>query len=264
MKTLVLFLSLLLLWSCERETSVLNDLGQNAAGKQANERIAPYDAVLSLIPPIHPDGTLSIRWNLPSGNKLLSMAIKNEWNGQGVDPGMLEIQPLTVRLPSTGTYSITIKYRGLTDLNAKSETAYYHYDASNPSDCGIVNGVQKPECNHDFSGFRNYTIMQITRNGSSTTAKFDISCSGYANFRAVLVDSKGNKLAEQNIVNPYPTGAKNETLEFQLYTVGSFTLKIYSNECNLQNSCTNYLYINFNNTVVYPMGDIEYFIVAHN
>lgn len=260
MKTLALFLLLFTLWSCEKESSIFNDDDIRNADKQSNERIAVApEAILYIVPTIHPSEKITIGWNLPSNNYLVSLVIKNEWDGMIVNPGLMEILPVEVSLPTTGTYSITINYKSQIDLYAQSETVYYHYDASNPFNSGIVNGIQKPQCQHDFSNFRSYAVMQITK-GSPYIANFDISYTGNANYKAVLTDMEGHKLAEQNLVNPYPSSRVDTTLQFKLYTVGAFTLKIYSNDCTTQDLCTDYLYLNFHNTVIYATGDIEYFI----
>lgn len=147
----------------------------------------------------------------------------------------MEILPIEVSLPTTGTYSITMSYRSSMDWYTRSVVIYYHYDASNPFASGVVSEVQKPQCSHDFSGLRNYAVMKITKGYGLYTANFDVSYTGNANYKAVLFDSEGRKLAERSLVNSYPSSSVDTTLSFDLYTVGSFVLKIYSNDCNLQN-----------------------------
>lgn len=259
MKVFVLFFSLLILWSCEKASSVFDEESIQVADKQSSERLV-RDVSLYVVPALHPSEKISIGWDLPSGYHLSSLVIKNEWDGCTVDPGLMEIVPIEVCLPTTGTYSITMSYRGSMDWYTKSVVIYYHYDASNPSASRVVNEVQKPQCSHDFSGLRSYAVMQITKINDSYIANFDISYTGNANYKAVLFDSEGRKLAERSLVNLYPSSNVDTTLSFHLYTVGSFVLKIYSNDCDLQDLCTNYLYINFHNTVIYAMGDIEYFM----
>lgn len=260
MKTFVLLFSLVILWSCEKDLAVLPDNDLETANKQADARVASDEASLYIVPAIHPSERIAIGWDLPSNAYLLSLVIKNEWDGSIISPGLLELLPVEVSLPSTGTYSITLNYKDRIGIDIKSVTMYYHYDASNPSVSGVVSGVQKPECSHDFSGLRPYAVVQIIQNYGSYTAIFDISYTGNANYKAIVTDVNGNQIGEQqDLVNRYPTSQVDTTLYFELYTVGAFVFKIYSKDCELQNQCTDYRYINFHNTVVYPMGDIEYF-----
>ena len=262
MKVFVLCFSLLLLWSCEKTSSVLDEECVQVADRQSKERIVG-DASLYIVPAVHPSEKITIGWSLPDRCYLTSLVIKNEWDGVSVNPGLMEILPVEVSLPTTGTYSITMSYKSPTDSYENSVVIYYHYDASNPFASGLVSEVQKPQCSHDFSGLRNYAVMKITKGYGLYTANFDVSYTGNANYKAVLFDSEGRKLAERSLVNSYPSSSVDTTLSFDLYTVGSFVLKIYSNDCNLQNLCTDYLYINFHNTVIYAMGDIEYFSSSH-
>lgn len=260
MKTFVLLFSLVILWSCEKDLAVLPDNDLETANKQADARVASDEASLYIVPAIHPSERIAIGWDLPSNAYLLSLVIKNEWDGSIISPGLLELLPVEVSLPSTGTYSITLNYKDRIGIDTKSVTIYYHYDASNPSASGVVSGVQKPECSHDFSGLRPYAVVQIIQNYGSYTAIFDISYTGNANYKAIVTDVNGNQIGgQQDLVNRYPTSQVDTTLYFELYTVGAFVFKIYSKDCELQNLCTDYRYINFHNTVVYPMGDIEYF-----
>ena len=260
MKTFVLLFSLVILWSCEKDLAVLPDNDPEVANKQANARVASAEASLYIVPAIHPSERIAIGWDLPSNAYLLSLVIKNEWDGSIVSPGLLELLPVEVSLPSTGTYSITLNYKDRIGIDIKSVTMYYHYDASNPSVSGVVSGVQKPECNHDFSGLKPYAVVQIIQNYGYYTAIFDISYTGNANYKAIVTDVNGNQIGkQQDLVNRYPTSRVDTTLYFKLYTVGAFTFKIYSKDCRLQNLCTDYRYINFQNVIIYAMGDIEYF-----
>lgn len=142
MKTFVLLFSLVILWSCEKDLAVLPDNDLETANKQADARVASDEASLYIVPSIHPSERIAIGWDLPSNAYLLSLVIKNEWDGSIISPGLLELLPVEVSLPSTGTYSITLNYKDRIGIDIKSVAMYYHYDASNPSVSGVVSGVQ--------------------------------------------------------------------------------------------------------------------------